>query len=68
MCWVLYFAHNYSLFSLSLSLSISFSLSLRFPALFSFFAVGKLMEMHGEGGAGAKVSGTTYEPPVQQSV
>lgn len=30
------------------------------------YAVGKLMDMHGEG-AGAKVDGT-YEPPVQESV
>ena len=44
-------------------ISLSLSLSLSFPPL-----VGKLMEMHGEGGSGAKVSGTTYEPPVQQSV
>jgi len=33
------------------------------------FDVGKLMEMHGEGAAGSKVSGGTFvEPPIQQSV
>ena len=31
-------------------------------------AVGKLMEMHGDGAGGARVDRGGYEPPVQEQV